>query len=241
MKELYPSRTVRKVDSPPCSLEGDGDQSRTDNARVARPRVSGRPGEEIEGTLGRQDLQVVQRAVSGDSDALTKLFARDRQRLFRLASALLHNNEDAEDALQDAFLSAYVNLKSFEGRSHFSTWLTRIVVNSALMYRRRQQTRRHLWLQDSDICAKQWLSLAADRRPDPERTYASVEARGVIESQISELSPLLRSAFYLRHIGQLSAFEASEVARTRVSTIKSRTTRARQRLAHLLQAEGIRC
>src|ERR1700730_11007440 len=76
-----------------------------------------------------EDAEVVRRALSGDSEALSMLFDLHRVRLYRTSLSLLHNREDAEDALQDGLLSAYVKLKSFEGRARFSTWLTRVVLN----------------------------------------------------------------------------------------------------------------
>src|SRR6202035_1740255 len=95
------------------------------------------------GTMPKQageEGELIERALEGDLDALSILFARDRVRLYRAAFSLLHNREDAEDALQDGLLCAYLNLRSFEGRTQFSTWLTRIVLNAALMKRRKLRT-----------------------------------------------------------------------------------------------------
>src|SRR6266403_3912455 len=97
-------------------------------ASIANRKETRRAGEEWE---------VVQRALRGDPDALTALFAHNSARVYRTAFSLLRNKEDAEDALQDGLLSAYTNLRSFEGRSRFSSWLTRVVINAALMNRRR--------------------------------------------------------------------------------------------------------
>src|SRR3981081_4966188 len=77
----------------------------------------------------------------GDHQAVETLFRRYHRPLFQTALRVMGNNEDAEDALQDGLLSAYRNLKRFEGRSQFSTWLTRIVINAALMRRRRAEGR----------------------------------------------------------------------------------------------------
>src|SRR6476661_9080329 len=77
----------------------------------------------------------------GDSQAVETLFRRYQRPLFQTALRVLGNAEDAEDALQDGLLSAYRNLKRFEGRSQFSTWLTRIVINAALMRRRSAKAR----------------------------------------------------------------------------------------------------
>src|ERR1700677_1794202 len=102
------------------------------------------PAEVVAWPAGRagEDWKMVQRARRGDLDAMTELFAAHRRRLFHTAFSLLRNEEDAEDALQDAMLSAYTSLHSFQGRSQFSSWLTRIVINAAL--RRRQKNGRRL-------------------------------------------------------------------------------------------------
>ena len=81
-----------------------------------------------------EEWEIVQRALAGEPGALATLFARHRVKLYQAAFSLLRNKEDA---LQDGLLSAYVNLWAFEGRSQFSTWLTRIVLNAALMNRRK--------------------------------------------------------------------------------------------------------
>src|SRR5271165_3157606 len=88
-----------------------------------------------------EEWEVVQRAMAGDSDAQKHLFARHSGRLHRIAFALLRNQEDAEDAVQEGLCRAYTALHSFQGRASFSTWLTRIVINSALMFRRRKVAR----------------------------------------------------------------------------------------------------
>jgi RNA polymerase sigma-70 factor, ECF subfamily len=186
-----------------------------------------------------QEMSIVERGISGDADALATLFACNRPKLLRAAFLLLRNHQDAEDAVQDGLLSAYRNLKSFEGRSQFSTWLTRIVLNAALMNRRRRQSRQRLCLQNSDFCEDRLISRALEQRPDPEEEFISTETRNLVHRRANYLPPLLRSAFYLRDVGQLSVSEASKVARVNVSALKSRTTRARRRLANLLAAEGI--
>jgi len=83
-----------------------------------------------------QEWAVIQEAIAGDRNAQEHLFGRNTWRLYRAAFALLHNREDVEDVLQESLCRAYTRLRSFQGRSSFSTWLTRIVVNSALATRR---------------------------------------------------------------------------------------------------------
>src|SRR6476660_9096727 len=108
----------------------------------------------------------------GDSQAVETLFRRYQRPLFQTALRVLGNAEDAEDALQDGLLSAYRNLKRFEGRSQFSTWLTRIVINAALMKRRSAKARPAVSLDDTqredEVPAAERF---ADDGPNPEQVF----------------------------------------------------------------------
>jgi RNA polymerase sigma-70 factor (ECF subfamily) len=186
-------------------------------------------------TAADEEWRSVQRAINGDWDAFAALFMRDRDRLYRAAFSLLSNREDAEDAL----LSAYLNLKSFAGRTRFSTWHTRIVLNSALMNRRRSRARFHGGLLEGAIDEAQLaLARAADQRPDPESAYSFSETCENVEKGMTRLSPCLRSAFYPSNICELPAGHAAAKSGVKVSAMKSRTTRARRRLTSLLTAES---
>jgi len=188
----------------------------------------------------RDEWHAVQRALAGDNAALSSLFTKNRLRLYRAAFLLLRNKEDAEDALQDGLLSAYANLHSFEGRARFSTWLTRIVCNAALMNRRRLRLHRSLSLDEillNDVQTRE--AVAVDDRPNPEKVFAQVETRNAVEDKMKYLSPFLRSAFYLRDIQDLSAREAAKVASVNLSAMKSRAARARRQLASLLVAASV--
>jgi RNA polymerase sigma-70 factor (ECF subfamily) len=192
------------------------------------------------GKQWRDEWYTVQRALAGDNAALSTLFTKNRLRLFRAAFLLLRNKEDAEDALQDGLLSAYANLHSFEGRARFSTWLTRIVCNAALMNRRRLRLHRPLSLDEILPNATQAReAVAVDYRPDPEKVFAQLETRNAVENKMKHLSPFLRSAFYLRDIQDLSAREAAKVASVNLSAMKSRAARARRQIASLLVADSV--
>jgi RNA polymerase sigma-70 factor, ECF subfamily len=174
----------------------------------------------------------VRRAITGDSEAQDTLFGRYRSRLYRLALRLLRSKEEAEDAVQDALLSAFRNIDSFEGRSLFSTWLTRIVVNAALVRMRRQRARPELFLQD--VSPEEGFPVATafvDSRPDPEQWYACLETRELVKDALDDLSPSIRCAFELRELQDLSNAEAAEIAGVRVGAFKSRISRARSQLA----------
>ena len=176
--------------------------------------------------------QLIERGLDGDARALDTLFARNNRALYLTALRVLGNPEDAEEALQEGLLSAYRNLPRFERRSQFSTWLTRIVINAALMRRRSKRSRPAISLDD-------WISegqvpLAerfADESPNPEQIYAGTELGERVSKKLAEISPLLRSAFWLREIEGLSAQEAAQVLGVSRNALKARLWRARQELA----------
>ncbi|MGC1945818.1 MAG: sigma-70 family RNA polymerase sigma factor [Candidatus Acidiferrales bacterium] len=198
-----------------------------------------RTAEEARPVLPSEDWRIVQRALRGDSDALSSLFGRDAGRLYRSAHSLLRNTEDAEDALQDGLLNAYINLGSFEGRSKFTTWLTRIVMNAALMNRRRLRARPSVPLDELPAEVIPLASPVTGPSPNPVELFARSETRNTVLDAINQLSPPLRSAFRLRHIQGLSTREAAKAEGIKINVLKSRLWRARKQLASLLNERGM--
>jgi RNA polymerase sigma-70 factor, ECF subfamily len=186
-----------------------------------------------------EEWNLVQRARRGDPEALTTLFGPDQMRLYRTAFSLLRNKEDAEDALQEAMLCAYARLGSFEGRSRFSTWLTRIVLNAALMKHRRGRSRPQVSLDQIVDEEKLPPAHAVDRRPNPEQEFRSVENKDALKQAMDQLSPPLRTAIHLRDIQRFSVKEAARMEGVTVGVIKARSLRARRRLASLLEATNL--
>ena len=171
----------------------------------------------------------------GDQRAVDVLFERYHRPLFQTALRVLGNAEDAEDALQDGLLSAYRNLKRFEGRSQFSTWLTRIVINAALMRRRSAKARPAVSLdeppREDELPA---VERFAAKGPNPEQVFAGTELREMISANLDELSPLLRTAFVLREVEGYSTGEAAKKLGVTENTLKARLWRARHQLAERL-------
>ena len=186
------------------------------------------------GYSGIDEATLLREAISGDHDALDILFAQHSRALFQTALRLLGNPEDAEDALQEAMLSAYRSLPRFEGRSQFSTWMTRIVINAALMRRRSKRAHPALSLDDSSEEKMPIAERFADGRPSPEQLYASNELSECVKQNLQTLSPLLRNAFELRELEGLSAEEAARALGVSRNTLKARLWRARQQLASRL-------
>ena len=171
----------------------------------------------------------------GDAQAVETLFRRYQRPLFQTALRVLGNTEDAEDALQDGLLSAYRNMKRFEGRSQFSTWLTRIVINAALMRRRSARARPAVSLDEPP--REDELPIAerfAAEGPNPEQVFAGTELREIISENLDELSPLLRTAFVLREVEGYSTGEAARKLGVTENTLKARLWRARHQLAERL-------
>jgi RNA polymerase sigma-70 factor, ECF subfamily len=186
---------------------------------------------------------LVRSGLEGDPDALDALFSRYARSLYQTALRVLGNPEDAEDALQDGLLSAVRNLKRFEGRSQFSTWLTRIVINAALMRLRSQRVRRTVSIEQEDPEQRD-LTLGSripDARPGPEESYARKERFEILERGLETLPPALQSAVWLRDVEGLSTAEAARTLGLSEGTLKSQLHRARGRLSLLIrQGRGLR-
>ena len=176
------------------------------------------------------EAQLVEAARSGDAAAFTELVNRYDRRIFRLAMNITQNREDAEDAMQEAFLKSYQHLPEFQGDSRFYTWLVRIAVNEALM-RLRKRRPNQVSLDEpvegeDDLMPRE----IEDWDPSPEQRYAQVELRRILESVISELHPEFRSVFVLRDVEELSTEETAQLLGLSVPAVKSRLLRARLKL-----------
>ena len=172
----------------------------------------------------------------GNEPATEALFQPYHGLLSQAAFRILRNTPDAEDSLQDVFVSAYCNLERFEGRSQLSTWLMHIVINAALMKRRSIRARRSVSL--DDILHEDELpgvGCFSDPGPDPEQIYLRVEIREMINKNINELSPRLRIAFMLRHVVGESTAQAAKELGVAQNALKARVRRARHRLAERLR------
>lgn len=183
-----------------------------------------------------EEWVVVQQAIAGNTNAQEYIFARHTSRLYQIAFAVLHNKEDAQDALQDGLYNAYTSLRSFQCRSSFSTWLTRIVINSALMSLRRKGAHREGSLDEIlDNPPGQWPQGVVEAQPDPEKICAAIEIKELVEEHVGRLPAAMRAAFQLGGIAGLSARESSRALGISVSAFKSRIFRARRKLACGLQ------
>ncbi len=199
--------------------------------------VSALPGSDrkVAPLVVRDEYAVLQRATDGNSDAQEQIFACHTGKLRRIAFRILRNNEDAEDAVQDGLCRAFAKREAFAGRSSFTTWLTRIVINSALMIRRRRNGRPESsldeFLEDKPEKSKREIAAAG---ANPEEICRFTEIRALVEKQVRQLPSGLRTALQLYDLDGRSSADSRQALGISPNAFKSRISRARRRVANSL-------
>lgn len=178
-------------------------------------------------------------ARNGDGvyEELNEALSRCRASFFKSAYRFLENAADAEDAIQDALLSAYRHIDQFRGEAQMATWLTAIVSNSARMQLRRRSRHIHVSL-DEPLGEEQEFTLSdqlADRRPSPEDECRNSELRARLKDLATHLTPPLRKTFELRDLDGLSTSEAAHILGVADGTVKAQLARARAKLRRLMR------
>jgi RNA polymerase sigma-70 factor, ECF subfamily len=183
-----------------------------------------------------QDEALVLAARGGDGQAFETLVLRYRAKLFRVARRFARNAADAEDIVQQTFQKMFLHLHQFEGRSAFSTWLTRIARNEALLWIRRRSNAVEISLEQSVPEDGGTLSLDfPDAAPNPEDRYSQRELKEILLAAINELAPSLRKVVELRELVELSTEEIARVMDISVPAVKSRMFHARRKLQKALK------
>jgi RNA polymerase sigma-70 factor, ECF subfamily len=194
-------------------------------------KLSQTSGADSYGGVAADDwLALVNRGQAGDAEALNQLLARVRPRLLAAALRIMHDRDDAEDVVQESLIKVCRNLTRFEGRSAFTTWLHRIVVNTCLDRLRRPELRRDR-VADNDEGEPRAERPAAVDEETPERLYSQAESGAVVQGAIARLSPVHREVLSLRELDGESYQAIAELARIPVGTVMSRLHHARKRLA----------
>jgi RNA polymerase sigma-70 factor (ECF subfamily) len=185
------------------------------------------------------DAELARLCADRDAGAIRQVITSNNQRLFRTAWSILRHRSEAEEAVQAAYLSAFANIGTFEGRSALSTWLTRIVVNEALGRRRAEERRRkHLGEEGVAVLDEYRENLARGSRAElPDAALAREQIRKLLEQAVARLPDVFRTVFVLREIEGLSSEETAEVLGVPPATIKTRLFRARRRLQEMLEPE----
>jgi len=177
---------------------------------------------------------LVTAAKAGDAAAFEELVNRYEKKIFRLTMNITRNREDAEDAMQDAFMKAYSHLDRFHEDSRFYTWLVRIAANEALMRLRKRRPNQFSLdepIESEDDFVPQQIE---DWKPSPEQRFAQTEMRDILRSVIEELQPDFRIVFLLRDVEGLSTEETAAAVGISEAAVKSRLLRARLKLRQKL-------
>ncbi len=166
-------------------------------------------------------------AKRGGPQAFEALCQTLTPRLLKIALRITQNREDAEDAVQDSLMRAYMHIKSFQGNCRFSTWLTRIVMNSALMIRRKNRNARQI--SPDDLRGKEFALPVEipDHSPNPEQKCVESERGRILRRAISKLRPRMRAVIEVAHFQELPIKETAKVLDISVAAAKGRFFHAR--------------
>jgi RNA polymerase sigma-70 factor (ECF subfamily) len=184
------------------------------------------------------DAELATGTAKGDHAAFEALMRRYNGKLFRVARAILKDDAEAEDALQDAYLDAYRHIKDFRGDAQLGTWLTRIVINTSLMRLRRQKRDRVVVPFEDRQQARQDAGEVEDRKMEsPSAATLRVELRRILERRIDELPIAFRTVFVMREVEDMSVQETAECLSITPATVRTRLFRARALLRQSLERE----
>jgi len=181
------------------------------------------------------DSELARRIGTGDHAAFERLMRAYNAKLFRVARSILRDDAEAEDALQEAYLDAYRHITDFRGDARLSTWLTRIVVNHALMRRRKQvRDRSVVAFGDERWGAHQERDVADETTESPTTGMMRAEIRKVLEQRIDELPLAFRTVFVMRDVEDMTVQETAECLSIPPATVRTRLFRARALLREAL-------
>jgi RNA polymerase sigma-70 factor (ECF subfamily) len=171
------------------------------------------------------DESVVKLVLKGDAELFEIIMRRHNQRLYRIARAVVRDDAEAEDVMQDAYVRAYENLAQFEGRASFSTWLCRITFYEALArVRRRKRVQELDGISKSERETMPSLQCSA---PSPEQEASNSEVRRLLEEEVEALPESYRTVFVLRDVEEINTAEVAEILNVTPENVKMRLHRAR--------------
>lgn len=183
------------------------------------------------------DTSLARRVAGGDRTAFERLMRRYNRRLYRLARATLHDQAEAQDALQEAYLRAYRSIDQFRGDAALSTWLTRLVLNECLGRLRRDARRNNVV---PIVRSNTEVAMAATPAPEceePEKSVGVAQMRALLERKLDELPEHFRTVFVLRSVEELSVEETAQCLDIPPETVRTRHFRAKSLLREALAQE----
>jgi RNA polymerase sigma-70 factor (ECF subfamily) len=202
-------------------------------------RVELKPADSESGALS--DSELVRAIASGDHQAFRALMRKYNRLLYRTARSILKDEDDAQDALQNAYLLVYRGIGKFRGEAGLSTWLVRVVINEALgCLRKRSRSAHVINLEGSDLDAAVEAEADAhfDKAERPEDGLMLADAQQLIQAKVDELPLAYRAVFVLRGLEELSVMETAEALQIPEATVRTRFFRARARLVGSLSVDA---
>ena len=186
--------------------------------------------------VAEEDASLVAAAKARDTRAFELLVERNERKIFSTAQRITRNREDAEDVVQQSFQKAFINLQKFEGDSLFSTWLTRIAINEALMLLRRKRGSHEVSIEESSTKTERELPLDfLDLAPNPEDSCLDREQKQILSAALNQLRPGIRKAIELRELDELSTGQTALVMGLSVAAVKARVFHGRRKLRETLK------
>jgi len=176
------------------------------------------------------EKKLVEAAKSGHHTAFATLCEKYAHQLLRAAHRITRSHEDAEDAVQDALMRAFIHLRDFDGRSTFATWITRIAINSALMILRKKRIVTEVALEGSDELGVGFVYEIADHGPNPETRYARDEEQRRLRQAVQKLRPALRGVVQIQHLHEGTMQETADAMGISLAAAKARLFHAKAAL-----------
>ena len=176
------------------------------------------------------DGMLVTAAKRGNARAFEELVLRHERRVLAMAQRITNNREDAEDVVQETFHKVFLHLNTFEEKARFSTWLTRIAMNEALMLLRRRRGIFEILPDSTDDSVKPVSEVFVDQRPNPEEGCSQREHTQLLTKAINQLGPRIRTAILLRDIEERSVEETAHILGTTIGAVKARVFHGRRKL-----------
>lgn len=206
--------------------------------RSLAPEESSRPIERHVQNIS--EAQLILQAKRGNSEAFEALSQIHTARLLRTALHITRNREDAEDALQDSLMRAFMHIRNFHGKSSFSTWLTRIVINSSLMIRRKRRGSKQLSIDElHESGAERFHRQMVDGSRNPEQSYVERERNRILHKAIGKLRPRIRKVLEIRHLHELSLKDTAKVLDISIAAAKGRFFHGRAALRRSVALRAI--
>ena len=165
----------------------------------------------VAGTDSKSDVGLVVAAKGGDAKAFEELVKRYDRKMFAVANRITKSREDAEDIVQETFLKAFLRLETFQGKSQFSTWLTRIAMNEGLMLLRRKRRVFEIFPARSDEHAQVPPEVFVDLKPSSEESYLRKERKELLTGAVNRLSPKCRKTILLQSMEGRSVEDVAKI------------------------------